>query len=45
MRVQPDFNLETYLPSLAELFADEAQFETVRRAILLASSAETPASQ
>ncbi len=45
MRVQPDFNLESYLPSLAKLFADEAQFKIVRRAILLASNAETPASQ
>ena len=45
MRVQPNSNLETYLPSLAKLFGDEAQFKTVRRGILLASSAETPASQ
>ncbi len=45
MRVQPDFNPETYLPSLAKLFGDEAQFKTLRRGILLASGAETPASQ
>ncbi len=31
MRVQPDFNPETYLPSFARLWADEAQFKTLRR--------------
>ena len=40
MRVQPDFDIETYLPALARTFRDEEQFEPIRRGMRLASGAE-----
>ena len=39
MRVQPDFDLDIYLPSAEKLFRDDTQFEPLRRGLLLAAGA------